>query len=151
YDAFFRRHGIIRAADMDEMIETAMLLSHYPSPPIGQVIAITLSGGEAALIADLGAELRLRLASLSDSTIEAMRPAFPPFTRPRNPVDAWGLGWDVGRFRLMLAELVREPNAGTIVCAVDAPATGGADAGLAGEMATACIEAASKTDKRFLF
>jgi acyl-CoA synthetase (NDP forming) len=152
YDAWLRRHGVIRADSIDEMIETAMLLSYCPDPPPAErVIAITVSGGEAALIADIGAAKGLRLAELAPKTVEGMRPAFPPFAQPRNPVDAWGLGWDVERFRVMFDALVEDPGAGVVTCAVDAPATGGADAGLAEEMARVCVDAAARTNKRIVF
>ena len=152
YDALFRRYGILRARDLDEMVETAVLLSSYPTAPVDRgVVTITLSGGEAALIADVGTELGLQFGALSKSTISAIKPAFPTFFTPRNPVDAWGLGWDINRFRLILRGVMAEPNAGTIACAVDAPASGGADAALAREMATACAELAQSTTKRIIF
>jgi acetyltransferase len=152
YDALFRRYGILRARDLDEMVETAVLLSNYPTAPVDRrVVAVTLSGGEAALIADVGAEVGLQLGTLSNSTLTAIKPAFPIFVSPRNPVDAWGLGWDINRFKLILRGVVAEPNAGTIACAVDAPASGGADAALAREMATACAELAQTTTKKIIF
>ncbi|HLI11426.1 MAG TPA: acetate--CoA ligase family protein [Alphaproteobacteria bacterium] len=152
YDAFFRRYGIVRAGDIDEMIETAILLKRYPDPPAPRkAIAITVSGGEAALIADIGAGAGLRLAELSPATIAAMKPAFPPFARPRNPVDAWGLGWDPERFQQIFDALIEEPDAGAIALAVDAPGGGGADAHVALDMAQSCIAALGRTDKRIVF
>jgi acetyltransferase len=152
YDALFRRYGIVRARDLDEMVETAVLLSSYSTAPVDRrMVAITLSGGEAALIADVGTELGLQFGTLSKSTVSAIKPAFPTFFTPRNPVDAWGLGWDIHRFKLILRGVMAEPSAGTIACAVDAPASGGADAALAREMATACAELAQSTTKRIIF
>jgi acetate---CoA ligase (ADP-forming) len=152
YDALFRRYGILRARDLDEMVETAVLLSSYPTAPVDRgMVAITLSGGEAALIADVGTELGLLFGPLSENTVSDIKPAFPTFVTPRNPVDAWGLGWDINRIKLILRGVTAEPNAGTIACAVDAPASGGADAALAREMATACAELAPSTTKRIIF
>src|SRR5690606_15514539 len=49
YDAYFRRYGVLRVDDMDELVETAMLCSHLPEPPQARkLIAVTVSGGEAA-------------------------------------------------------------------------------------------------------
>jgi acyl-CoA synthetase (NDP forming) len=147
YDVYFRRHGILRMGDLDEMIETAMLLSRAAGAPPEprRAIAVTLSGGEAALVADLAGELGLPLAELAPETVAAMRPAFSPYAQPRNPVDAWGLGWDAERFRGILRALLQEPSAGAIALAIDAPAGGGADGHLAEEMADVSIEELAKS------
>jgi acetate---CoA ligase (ADP-forming) len=152
YDAFFERHGIVRVRDLDEMVEAATLFAAYPSPPASRdVVAVTLSGGEAALAADLGAELGLRFPELSPATIERVKPAFPPFGIPRNPVDAWGLGWDRDRFRRILEALVDDPALPTIAFGVDATSTGGGDAPMTAEVAAMCVELAKGTDTRFIF
>jgi acyl-CoA synthetase (NDP forming) len=152
YNAFFRRHGIVRAADIDEMVETAMLLSIYATPPEPRrAIVVTVSGGEAALVDDLGEDVGLALAELSPQTLAAMKPAFPEFSRPRNPVDAWGLGWDAGRFKQIFDALSHEPSAGVIALALDAPSGNGADAHVALDMAKVCIEAVPRHDKRIVF
>jgi acetate---CoA ligase (ADP-forming) len=152
YDAFFERHGIVRVRDLDEMIEAATLFASYPSPPASRdVVIVTLSGGEAALSADLGAELGLRFPALSPATRERMKPAFPPFATPRNPIDAWGLGWDRDRFRQILHALADEPELPTIAFGVDATAAGGGDTPMTAEVAGMCVELSRRTDKRFVF
>jgi acyl-CoA synthetase (NDP forming) len=152
YDAFFRRLGIVRAADIDEMIETAILFLKYPTPPqTRRSIVITVSGGEAALVTDLGADVGLNFPELSPETLAAMKPFFPAFSRPRNPVDIWGLGWDASRFKQILNTLVTEPAAGVIALAVDAPDGNSADAHVVGGMAEICIETAPNHDKKILF
>ncbi len=152
YDAFFERHGIVRVRDLDEMVEAATLFASYPSPPASRnVVAVTLSGGEAALAADLGAELGLRFPELSPATLERIQPAFPPFGTPRNPVDAWGLGWDRDRFRRILEALVDDPALPTIAFGVDATSVGGGDAPMTAEVAAMCVELAKGRDTRFVF
>jgi acetate---CoA ligase (ADP-forming) len=151
YDAFFERHGIVRVADLDEMIEAATLFASYPSPPASRRLAVvTLSGGEAALATDLGTELGLEFPPLSPPTLDRLRAAFPPFATPRNPVDAWGLGWDPDRFRQILAALVDDPVLPTIALGIDATAGGGGDAPLAMQMAETCVDFARRTDKRIV-
>ena len=152
YDAFFRCYGIRRAGDIDEMVETAILLSAYPRPPrTRRSIVVTVSGGEAALVNDIGADVGLDFAELAPATLAALKPAFPSFSRPRNPVDAWGLGWDAERFKQIFAALASEPSAGVIAFAVDAPRGNGADGHVATDMANICIEAALTHDKRIVF
>jgi acetate---CoA ligase (ADP-forming) len=136
YDAFFRKHGVIRVRDLDEMIETAVLVTSYPAPPRARhFVPITLSGGEAALIADLSSQIGLGLKPLADATIERLKPAFPSFARPNNPLDGWGLGFNAERFGEMLDALCADESIGAIGLAIDAPASGGADTGYALVMA----------------
>ncbi|MEJ1978252.1 MAG: acetate--CoA ligase family protein [Acetobacteraceae bacterium] len=150
YDAFFRAHGIIRVRDLDEMLETAVLLAADPTPPpTPHVVPVTLSGGEAALLADLGAELGISYSKLAPETLARLRPAFPPYSSIGNPLDAWGLGFNADRFRIVLHALLADPAIGTLAFSVDAPGQGGGDVPYACIMAEACAEV--QTDKRLVF
>lgn len=150
YDAYFKALGVIRVRDLDEMLETAVLLSKNSSIlPAGGNVMVTLSGGEAALIADLGSGLGLKFPKLTPETLAALRPAYPPYSSVGNPVDAWGLGFAADRFRIVLHALLADPNINLIGFSVDAPGRGGGDVPYACIMAEACVEA--KTDKRMVF
>ena len=145
YDAFFRKHGVIRVRDLDEMLETAVLVTSYPAPPRARhFVPVTLSGGEAALIADISAEIGLGLKPLADATIARLKPAFPPFARPNNPLDGWGLGFNAERFGEMLDALCADEAIGAIGLAVDAPASGGADTAYALVMAGHAVRIAAR-------
>ena len=150
YDAFFKALGIIRVRDLDEMLETAVVLAKNPAAlRAGKNVAVTLSGGEAALIADVGEELGLKFSKLSQETLARLRPAFPPYSSVSNPVDAWGLGFDGDRFRIVLRALLADPSINLIALSIDAPARGGVDVPYACVMAQACVEV--ETDKRLIF
>ena len=152
YDEFFRKLGIIRVRDLDEMIETALLLSTKPKPLEARgLVTVTLSGGEAALIADTANDLGVDLMPLSAETIKRLRPAFPPHATIRNPVDSWGLGFNAERFAMIVAALTADPEIGTIAFSVDAPGAGGADVPYACTMAEVCVSAAAKADQRLIF
>ena len=152
YDAFFRRLDIVRVRDFDEMLETALLFAAYKDPPAKQqLVAVTLSGGEAALIADVGGEVGVSFATLSDETLGRLRPAFPPYATIRNPVDAWGLGFTAERFGMVVDALAADPAIATVAVSVDAPGAGGGDVPYACVMAEACAAAAATSDKRFVF
>src|SRR6185369_4446707 len=110
---------------------------------------VTLSGGEAALIADLGEELGMSFPKLSDATLARLRPAFPPYSTINNPVDAWGLGFNAERFGIVVDALFADPDLDLIGFSIDAPGRGGGDVPYACVMAEACI--ARKTDKRLVF
>jgi acyl-CoA synthetase (NDP forming) len=110
---------------------------------------VTLSGGEAALIADLGEELGMSFPKLSDATLARLRPAFPPYSTINNPVDAWGLGFNAERFGIVVDALLADPNHDLIGLSIDAPGRGGGDVPYACVMAETCI--GKKTDKRMVF
>jgi acyl-CoA synthetase (NDP forming) len=151
YDAFFDRHGVLRAHDLDELIEMGVLVTAYPvAPPTRHFVPITLSGGEAAIIADVSAQVGLSLAPLSTATTERLRPAFPPFARPDNPLDAWGLGFDAERFGAILDALAADEAIGVVGIGIDAPAGGGADTGYAIAMAAHAVRVAAG-GKRIVF
>ena len=150
YDAFLKALGIIRVRDLDEMLETATLLSMDSDPlPRGNAAMVTLSGGEAALIADIGSEYGLKFPKLAAQTLARLRPAFPPYSTINNPVDAWGLGFNEERFKIVLHALLDDPDIDLIGFSVDAPGRGGGDVSYACVMAQACVDA--KTDKRIVF
>ena len=65
YDAFLAQCGVIRVGDFDEMLELATLFAAYPDPPASVgAVALSMSGGESALVADLAAAAGLPLRSL---------------------------------------------------------------------------------------
>ncbi|MGZ3284008.1 MAG: acetate--CoA ligase family protein [Xanthobacteraceae bacterium] len=150
YDAFLKALGIIRVRDLDEMLETAALLSMHSDPlPRGHAAMVTLSGGEAALIADIGSEYGLKFPTLAAETLARLRPAFPPYSTINNPVDAWGLGFNEERFKIVLHALLDDPDIDLIGFSVDAPGRGGGDVSYACVMAQACVDA--RSDKRLVF
>ena len=152
YDAYFRRYGVVRVSDLDELIEAAKLFLAYPEPPpTPHTVPITMSGGEAALVADIAEQLKLSTPDFCEKTVERIKPGFSPFATPRNPLDAYGQGWNVENFRVMVNGLLPDSQIGVIACSVDAPASGGADTSLSLEMAAVCNGVARSTEKRFVF
>lgn len=150
YEAFFKRYGIIRVADFDEMAETAALFASYPDPPENvNVVPITMSGGEAALVADLAEEAGVTMRPFAGATVERLRRSLAPFSSPRNPLDAWGLGWDVERFEEITETLLADDDVGIIAPAMDAPA-GRADAEQAVQMTELFQRLMPETSKRFI-
>ena len=151
YDAFFRRHGILRAEDLDGLVEAGFLLAARPRPPPREGVAvITVSGGEAALAADLLAEKGVLLPELSPRTVKALAEAFPPFATPRNPVDAYGLGWDRERFAHIVRTVLADEAVGSAVLCMDTYAPG-VETTMSGELTQVSVEAAGETDKAIIF
>ena len=151
YEAFFRKYGIVRADDLDELIEMAVLFGDSPQPPrTPHVVPITLSGGEAALAADLGTAMGVSLPPLAPHVLARVREALPPFSSPRNPLDAFGLGFNAERFAQLVNGLLLDQATGVIAPIVDAPASGGIDAQYTCEIARVLLRLAPVVDKKFV-
>lgn len=147
-DGFFQRHGIQRCFDLDDMVQRAALALKTPPAPTSSAVYITLSGGQAAAIADYASDVALQVSGLPNALAEALRPEF--FGQaPENPMDAWGLGWDAERFARILDILVAAPEVDPIVFTLDTPAGGGVDGPMAIDMARVAARYAGR--KTILF
>jgi acetyltransferase len=87
FDAALRQLGIIRVEDAHELYETAMLLRHGRHSAGCGAAALSISGGNLVLLADLGAARGIGFPEYSDTTREALRRLVPGFVGVRNPTD----------------------------------------------------------------
>lgn len=86
FDAAFKKAGIIRVEDVEELMNAALALSKQP-PMMGDNVAIVSNvGGPAILAADAVARNRLKLAKLSDETKMKIERAYPGVDAA-NPID----------------------------------------------------------------
>jgi len=94
YEAVFKKYGVIRVNDLDEMLETAAALAALNGnlPSGNRVGMITVSGGEIGLVGDLAAGLDLTFPDWSARAEEAFQQVLPPYANVSNPLDAWGSG-----------------------------------------------------------
>lgn len=93
YDALFAQYGVIRVDDLEELMETAKLLS-APRRPKGPGLGVfASSGGECGLISDVSAAAGVELPDLQAETREALISILPPFANPLNPLDITAAGW----------------------------------------------------------
>ena len=86
YDAIFRQSGILRVEGMTELFHYVQAFSHQPLPKGNRIAIITNAGGPGIMATRHG----LKLATLSDKTIETLRKNLPPTASLRNPVDVIG-------------------------------------------------------------
>jgi acetate---CoA ligase (ADP-forming) len=122
-DALFKKLGVIRVDDLDQLLETAEALVRCRGrwPRGGRVGAITVSGGEISLIGDLAEGLSISFPPLSEDADKELRRRLPPFTSVGNPLDGWGSGDLVGTYPACLEVLAREEGIDLIVVSQDSP------------------------------
>lgn len=123
--AALRQHGVIEVSDLDELVETALLLSRFPAPEKRGEGAgiITASGGEITLLLDLAEEIGLSLPELSPRTQSRLKEILPPYTRPSNPLDTTQVGIrDPGFYKACLEALAQDENLACVAVGQDCPA-----------------------------
>ena len=122
-DAWFKKLGVIRVEDLDQLLETAEAFSRcrHRLPRGNGVGAITVSGGEIGLIGDLSERLSLRFPNLSSSAQAELRKRLPPFTPIANPLDAWGSGDLTETYPACLEVLANEEKIDLIAVSQDSP------------------------------
>jgi acetate---CoA ligase (ADP-forming) len=110
YEALFEKYGVMRAATVDELMATAVLMSQPKRVAAGGVAAVLDSGGARGLFIDLAADLGVPIASISSETEQKLRDRLEYGLDPVNPVDAWGTGHDAyAVFRDCLQAVIDDP------------------------------------------
>ena len=122
-DALFKKLGLIRVDDLDEMFETAILLSSltHRLPKGNGVFAVTLSGGVISLMADVGEDISLRFPAWSDAGREKVKSLLSSYSNVNNPLDAWGSGRIEEFYETCLLTAAAEDTADIVVVVQDVP------------------------------
>jgi len=114
YEAAFKQAGILRARSVAELFDLAVALARQPLPPNDSVAIITNAGGPGIMASDAVEREGLRLAALSERTIEGLRKDLPPAASVMNPVDVLGDA-RADRYQRALEHVVQDPNVGAIL------------------------------------
>jgi acetyl coenzyme A synthetase (ADP forming)-like protein len=86
-DALFRQTGVIRVDTLEELLDTAQVLSSQPLPPGRRVAIVSNAGGPGILAADACAGAGLEVSELSDTVQGALREFAAADASVRNPID----------------------------------------------------------------
>ena len=86
-DALLAQAGVLRASTIEELFDIAMAFESRVLPRSRRTAVLTNGGGPGILAADALEGAGLELVELSDRTVDALRPHFPPEASIRNPLD----------------------------------------------------------------
>src|SRR5499426_2094911 len=100
YDAAFRRAGLLRVLDLDELFAAAETLGRQRPFPGERLAILTNGGGVGVLAVDRLADLGGTLAALSPATMKKLDAALPPIWSRANPV---GIAGDADATRYLAA------------------------------------------------
>ncbi len=89
-EALFRQAGVLRASTLEELIDTAALLSSTPLPRGNRVAVLTNAGGLGILAADACDGAGLVLPDLAEETRAQLDAILPGEASTANPVDMLG-------------------------------------------------------------
>jgi acyl-CoA synthetase (NDP forming) len=88
FDAISSREGVIRARNMDELIETTECFVHAALPKGDRLAAVTLSGGKRGLLIDAFYSAGLNFAPLGQVASDSLARMLGPGSIVGNPLDA---------------------------------------------------------------
>jgi acyl-CoA synthetase (NDP forming) len=124
WEALTDAHGLLRVADLDEMVDLLELLTagrravgHGPGTGLATVHD---SGAERVLVADIAHRAGVPFAPLSSTTTKRLESLLDPGLEVGNPLDVWGTGADTrGLFAGALCALADDPAVAAVALAVD--------------------------------
>jgi len=123
HDAFFKKYGVVRVDDLDQLLETAALFSMCRDrlPKGNRVGMVTVSGGEIGLIGDTSKNFSFVYPPLSADAKKVLKQRLPPYTKIANPLDAWGSGDLKNTYPACLDVLAGEAAIDLIAVSQDSP------------------------------
>lgn len=107
YDAAFRRAGLLRVLDLDELFAAAETLGHLTQLSGKRLAILTNGGGVGVLAVDRLADLGGELATISPATMAKLDASLPPIWSRANPVDIAGDA-DEARYAVALEHLLAD-------------------------------------------
>ena len=100
YSALFKQLAITEVHDPIQLLETAKLFSISSPIKTNRILALTCSGGGAAMVADSAEELKLRLPKFNKSQKISLAKVLPKIATISNPLDyttpIWGISEKTG-------------------------------------------------------
>jgi len=117
YDAIFEKFGVIRVDDLEELLATTVLFSTLPELPKGTGFsAISLSGGETGMCADLGEMYGIDYPDFTDTTLAKLNQLLPAYASPANPLDSTAsISYDSDIYAGTLQAVMDDPGVDMVI------------------------------------
>jgi len=114
YEAAFKQSHVIRAKNFEELFDMAKVLEKQIYPKSDGIAVLTNAGGLGVMTADALEMNNLRLANLSEDTINQLKKQFPERVIVSNPIDLVGDA-DKERYEIGLDALLKDEDVGLII------------------------------------
>jgi acetyl coenzyme A synthetase (ADP forming)-like protein len=113
-DALFRQAGVLRATTLQELLDTAVLLTALPAPAGNRVAVVTNAGGLGILCADACETQNLALPELTTATRAQLAEVTPPEASLGNPIDLLGSA-NALSYERVLPLILADPNIDAVI------------------------------------
>jgi acetyltransferase len=114
YDAAFRRAGLLRVRDLEELFDATETLGRLRPFPGKRLMILTNGGGIGVLALDRLADFGGTAAELSAATLARLDAVLPPTWSKSNPVDIVGDA-DADRYAAALEVLLTDPDSDALL------------------------------------
>ncbi len=121
YDAWLRRLGVIRVETVNDLFDTAALLSQLPAgwrTGGGRLAGVTDAGGAGSLLADAAERYGLEVADLADDTMRKLQDVSPPDLVAGNPLDTSGYRHTIDQYREAVLAFARDESVDWLVSVI---------------------------------
>jgi acetyltransferase len=116
YDAAFRRAGMLRVDEAEELFDAAATLARMSAQSGNRLAIVTNGGGAGVLATDRLIAEGGRLASLSPETVTKLNAVLPPTWSHANPVDIIGDA-DEKRYANSVGVIMQDPDVDALLVA----------------------------------
>jgi acetyltransferase len=137
YEAAFRRAGMLRVNEMEELFDAAATLARSAPQHGDRLVIVTNGGGAGVLATDRLIEEGGHLAALDAATMDNLNKVLPSTWSHGNPVDIIGDA-DADRYAKAVGVMMRAPNVDALLvayCPTAIASAGEAAKGLIGALA----------------
>jgi acyl-CoA synthetase (NDP forming) len=121
FSAMCKQAGIIRASDLEELVEATKAFAFQPLPKGKRVALVHYTGAGCVMGADSIIKEGLELADLAEETLVPLREITPEWHTLRNPVDLWPSIESAGAgkaFSTIVKSLIEDNRVDAVVLAV---------------------------------
>lgn len=117
FDAIFKKFGVIRVDDVEELLATSNLFSIINNLPEKPTFAsMNLSGGETGVCADIGYKYGVEFPDFTEDTLTKLREQLPSYASPNNPLDMTAaLSYDADLYAEALRTVMNDENSGAVL------------------------------------
>ncbi|MHC4716556.1 MAG: acetate--CoA ligase family protein [Planctomycetota bacterium] len=140
-EAVFRDAGIIRVNSIEELFNTAILLTYQPMPAGRRVAIVTNAGGPGVMATDAAVGFDLEIPRFDDATSDRLQASLPAAANIKNPVDVIGDA-RADRYMSALAAVLDDPNVDQVLVILTPQSMTDID-----DIARGIVQVHEKTDK----
>ncbi|AWB10741.1 MAG TPA: CoA-binding protein [Thermodesulfobium narugense] len=109
YTCAFKQCGVIRASTVEDLFDLAIGFAYQPLLNGNNIAIVTNAGGPGIMASDAIENFGLRIANLSNDTVEELRKNLPSAAAVYNPVDVLGDAL-ADRYEFALSKVLKDEN-----------------------------------------